>query len=146
MFFRKAPFFSKEQKDSLVAAIRAAEHLTSGEIRVHVESTCDDDPYDRAIKVFEKLKMNQTKQRNGVLLYLAHADKKMAIIGDTGIHAIVPLNFWDKTKEEMKAHFANGEYLIGLTYGIEQTGILLKAHFPYQANDKNELSDEISEG
>jgi len=93
--------FSPEQKAQIVAAIKEAETQTSGEIQVHIESRCKGSVLDRAAQVFETLKMYQTKDRNGVLVYLAAEDHKFAILGDAGINAVVPANFWESTKDLM---------------------------------------------
>lgn len=139
-------FLTKEQSDKIVAAIKQAELNTSGEIRVHLEGKCAIDVLDRATYWFEKLKMHKTEQRNGVLFYLAYTDKKFAILGDAGINSKVPSNFWDTIKSEMEARFREGDFVNGLVNGILACGEQLKSHFPYQSDDVNELSDEISYG
>lgn len=140
-------FFNEKQRKAIVAAITDAEAMTSGEIRLHVEAKCKkENVLDRAAEVFFQLKMNETKDANGVLIYLAHEDKKFAIIGDKGIDAVVPANFWEGTKEVMSLHFQKGEFYEGIVFAIQETGSHLKQYFPLQSNDKNELSNEISEG
>jgi uncharacterized membrane protein len=139
--------FSKSDKEIIVNAIKAAERETSGEIQVHIESRCKGEVLDRAAEVFETLKMHQTAERNGVLFYLAVEDHLFAILGDTGINQKVPEGFWEKIKQEMTFHFKNGDFVKGLTNGIEMSGQQLKSHFPYdEGSDANELSDEISFG
>ena len=101
---------------------------------------------DRAAWWFEKLEMQKTEQRNGVLFYLAVKDQKFAILGDAGINALTPEDFWDTIKEKMMASFKEGAFAIGLKEGILMAGEALKSHFPYQDDDVNELSDEISFG
>ena len=146
MIFKKH-FFNEEERKKIVQAITDAEAMTSGEIRLHIEAKCKkENVLDRATEVFFQLKMNETKEENGVLVYLAHADKKFAIIGDKGINEVVPANFWDGTKEVMSGHFKQGEFLQGILFVIEETGSHLKQYFPLQAGDKNELTNEISEG
>lgn len=139
-------FFNKEQKAEIKKAILMAELDTSGEIKVHIENNCDEAVLDRAAYWFEKLKMNNTELRNGVLFYLAVKSKRFAIIGDAGINEKVPENFWDDVKEEMAGYFAKGEFTQGLSSGIQQAGSHLKKFFPRHSNDINELSDEISFG
>jgi len=142
-----AKLFSPEQKAQIVAAIKAAETQTSGEIQVHIESRCKGSVLDRAAQVFETLKMYQTKERNGVLVYLAVEDHKFAILGDAGINALVPANFWESTKDLMADFFRQGKFCEGLIEGIHHAGEQLKAHFPFDSqNDQNELSDEVSFG
>jgi uncharacterized membrane protein len=89
--------------------------------------------------------MNETVHKNGVLIYLAYEDKKLAIIGDKGIDEVVPANFWDGIKEVMSGHFKQNEFLEGIIFAIQETGSHLKQYFPVQSDDKNELSNEISE-
>ncbi|GAB2573658.1 TPM domain-containing protein [Spirosoma areae] len=138
------PFTPNEQQ-RIVEAIRQAEKATSGEIRVHVEPHCANaDPVERAIDVFARLGMHQTQEQNGVLFYLAHADRKFAVIGDKGIDAKVPANFWESTKDLLRSHFKDGQYAEGLSRGIERAGEQLKQYFPYASEDKNELADDIS--
>lgn len=139
-------FFSKQQKAEIVAAIQAAEKDTSGEIRLHIESSCKGDALERTVKLFEKLKMHATHLRNGVLIYLAVKDKKFAIFGDEGINEVVPDDFWEDVKEEMAGHFKKGDFAAGISMGIRRVGEKLKEYFPYQDDDVNELSDDISIG
>lgn len=139
-------FLSKEQKTRVENAIREAEHNTSGEIRVHIETEIKGEVLDRAAYLFEHLGMHKTEQRNGVLFYLATKNRKFAILGDAGINAKVPANFWDAIKEKMAAAFSEGQFAEGLAQGILSAGEQLKTHFPFQKNDVNELSDEISFG
>lgn len=143
--FERSPF-TKEQETRIIAAIKEAELNTSGEVRIHVEKHCKGDAYEQAVQVFEKLGMTATELRNGVLIYLAISDHKFAIIGDQGINEKVPENFWETTKDLMKGHFAQGNLVEGVVEGITDAGMQLKKYFPYQTDDKNELSDEISYG
>ena len=139
--------FSSADKKAIVDAIKSAEVATSGEIQVHIESRCKGDVIDRAVDVFDKLKMYQTKDRNGVLFYLAVEDKKFAILGDSGINKVVPENFWEQIKEQMTIQFKAGKFTEGLIEGIKSAGNQLGTHFPYQGDsDINELPDEISFG
>lgn len=139
-------FFTSEEQNSIVEAIKKAELNTSGEIRLHVENRCKGDVLDRAANLFSDLKMHQTQLRNGVLIYLAVEDRRFAILGDIGINQKVPDNFWDSTKSLMLEHFKKGQFALGVSKGIESAGQELKEHFPYQKDDINELSDEISFG
>jgi uncharacterized membrane protein len=139
-------FITEADKKSIVDAIKEAELNTSGEIRVHIESSCKGDVLDRAAHLFKKLQMHKTEQRNGVLFYLAYKDRKFAILGDGGINRKVPENFWDMIKEKMTVKFKEGKFAEGLAEGIKESGEQLKTHFSYQSDDVNELSDEISFG
>lgn len=137
-------FFTVEQQTSIVNAIAEAEKNTSGEIRVHLENKCSADVLDRAAQVFAKLHMHKTKERNGVLFYLATEDHKFAILGDAGVNAKTGPDFWDTIKAGMAEDFSKGNFTEGLVNGIIKAGEQLKVHFPYQSDDVNELPNEIS--
>lgn len=139
-------FFSKEQKEQIIRAIQEAEKETSGEIRLHLDSKCKGDALERAMVVFQKLKMQETQLRNGTLIYLAVNDRKFAIYGDTGINEAVPDNFWQDVKDDMRNYFKDDKFAAGIISGIEQVGQKLKDFFPYQSDDINELPDDISIG
>ncbi len=143
---KPADFLNSSEKSQITEAIKQAEKNTSGEVRVHLESHCKSDPLDRAVYIFEKIGMHKTKQRNGVLFYVAFADKKFAILGDVGINAVVPENFWDNIKEGLAHRFSKNDFAGGLSEAIQSAGKQLKKHFPYQTDDVNELSDDISFG
>jgi uncharacterized membrane protein len=138
--------FTPHQQKEIQDAIRMAEQKTSGEIRVHIDSKCYGNVLDRAAQVFAELNMHQTKLRNGVLFYLAWEDRKFAILGDAGIHAVVPDDFWDNIKIRMQLKFRAGQFKEGLCEGIQMAGEQLKEKFPIAEQDVNELSDKISFG
>jgi uncharacterized membrane protein len=139
-------FFSDEEKQCIIDAIKLAEKDTSGEIRIHIENNCKDDVLDRAAALFDKLNMQNTDLRNGVLFYIAVVDRKFAILGDAGINSVTPDNFWDSIKEAMLVKFTENKFADGIAHGIHLAGKALKEHFPYNSDDKNELSDDISFG
>ena len=139
-------FLTKEEEQEIISAIRVAEKNTSGEIRVHIEATSDKDPYERSLEVFHLLKMDNTKDANAVLIYVAVNDQKFVIYGDKGINKVVPKEFWNSTKDVMQSHFKNGNFKQGIVDGILKAGEELQAHFPWQIDDENELSNEISKG
>ncbi len=139
-------FFSNEEEEAIKTAIKNAELDTSGEIRVHIENKCPGDVMDRAAYLFKQLNMHKTQLRNGVLIYLAVKNRKFAIIGDQGINKVVPDDFWDGIKQTMLNHFRNEAFSKGLTEAVKQAGNALREHFPYQKDDVNELSDDISYG
>jgi uncharacterized membrane protein len=138
--------FKLAEKIKIVNAIKQAEKNTSGEVRVHIENYSKTDVLDRAADVFAMLKMHKTQLRNGVLFYLALKDQNFAVLGDAGINAVVPNNFWESIKEAMQEHFKKGDFAEGLSIGITMAGEKLKEHFPYQKDDVNELPDDISFG
>ena len=106
---------NKEENDLIVAAIHTAEQQTSGEIRVHIDKKCSTDPVKRAVQVFEKLGMHKTALRNGVLIYVSFSDRKLAIIGDQGIDAVVPADFWVSTKDQMIHCFKENQQKVDIS-------------------------------
>ena len=139
-------FLSKAEEEEIIEAIRIAELNTSGEIRVHIEKTAKTDAFNRALELFHYLKMDNTKEQNGVLIYIAVEDKTFVIYGDKGINDAVPKNFWDTTKDIMQTHFKAGRFKQGLVDGIIKAGEELEKHFPWKQGDVNELTNEISKG
>jgi uncharacterized membrane protein len=139
-------FLSKADELAVVKAIRLAEQKTSGEIRIHLEKTTNIETLERAKKVFFELKMNETQLQNGVLIYVAVDDKKIAICGDKGIDNVVSAEFWESTKNKIVDQFKAGDFKQGLIDGIIEAGIQLQKYFPSVADDKDELSNEISIG
>ena len=139
--------FTIAQQQEIIIAIKEAEKNTSGEIRLHIEKNCKEDVLDHAAFIFDELEMQKTALRNGVLIYLAVEDRKLAILGDAGINLKVPKGFWDEIKELMISNFKAGKFTEGLSQGIILAGEQLKKHYPHdKENDENELSDEISFG
>jgi uncharacterized membrane protein len=147
MFFIRHPrkFFTEDEQKKIVEEIRKAEEGTSGEIRVHLARHSGKDVLKKAQNIFYQLGMTRTQHRNGVLIYLATDHRKFAIVGDQGIHRVVPENYWDDVKEEMQKHFREGKFFAGLCRAIQQIGEKLQAHFPAGKAGRNELPDEISE-
>jgi uncharacterized membrane protein len=126
------------------AAIEAAERNTSAEIRVHLEEKCTEDVLDRASFIFEKLEMHKTAARNGVLIYVAFTDRKLAILGDVGIHSHVDSDTWEKIKNQMTHDFSGSHYSEGLCTAVAAVGNQLSQYFPYHKDDRNELSNSVS--
>ena len=135
---------NREEDQRVVEAIRQAERNTSGEIKVHIENRCKGNVEQRSLFIFDKLKLNETQLRNGVLIYLAIKDHKFAILGDKGINDVVEDGFWNDVKDLMLSHFKEGRFAEGLEQGIMRCGEKLKAYFPYQSDDINEIPDDIS--
>ncbi|MDT0645859.1 TPM domain-containing protein [Zunongwangia sp. F260] len=140
-------FLTKAEEEEIVEAIRTSEKNTSGEIRVHLEKSIGEmDIFDRAMEVFHMLKMDNTKQDNGVLIYVAVEDRNFVIYGDKGVNDVVPNDFWESTKDAIVAQFKQGKFKQGLIDGVLKAGDELQQHFPYKESDVNELSDKISKG
>ena len=139
-------FLTTEQEVEVIQAIREAEKNTSGEIRVHLENNTEKPTLERAKEVFLYLKMDVTKEKNGVLIYVGIVSKQIAIIGDTGIDKLVPSDFWEAELQLINDYFAVEKFEKGLVASIIKVGDKLKEFFPYQSDDTNELSDAISKG
>ena len=137
-------FLTSAQEQRVIEAIRLAEKQTSGEIRVHIESYTGEDIFKHAQEVFHLLKMDNTKEGNGVILYVAVNLKKFVIYGDTGINKLVGADFWNSTRDLIQQQFKQGKFDQGLINGIQEIGRVLKQYFPWDSNDENELPNEIS--
>ena len=144
--FRKKQLLDKDDQERIVAAIRAAEATTTGELRVFIESHCSYvDAMDMAIELFTKLGMQNTERRNAVIVYLAIDDRQFAVYGDEEIFkkAGGPV-FWESAASELKRLLKEGKITEGLVTCIKILGNALAKHFPYDpAIQKNELPDEI---
>ena len=150
MLFKRKPkaFLNIEQSKAVIQAIERAEQKTSGEIRVYIEQHCRFvNAVDRAVELFNTLGMHKTKQRNGVLIYLATTDKQLAVCGDEGIHARVGNTFWSSAVQKMIQNFSKSNYTESLVNIELQIGETLQQQFPYDKNiDQNELSNDIVYG
>ena len=139
-------FLSKKEEQEIIEAIREAERDTSGEIRVHLEDGTGTDPMERAKVLFHELKMDNTRDANGVLIYIAVRDHRFAICGDRELCKVVPEGFWDTTRDEIQKHFKEHHFKEGIIAGVLSAGEKLRAHFPWDPDAANELTDEISKG
>jgi uncharacterized membrane protein len=137
-------FFSGKEKKQILAAVQAAEKNTSGEIGVHLEYHAQEPVYGHAQKVFQRIGMTKTAGRNGVLIFLATGNKKFAVLGDVGINEKVPEGFWSDVVQIMQEHFKQDKFAEGISEAAVRIGEKLKAYFPCQTSDKNELPDGIS--
>ena len=144
-------FLSEEDFDAIVHAIVAAEAETSGEIRVHLDRRVPrrrgnkrGDAYRRAHEVFRHLGMHRTVHRHGVLIYLALEDRKLAIVGDEGIHGRVGDPYWARLRDLMVERLKAGAPRDAILAAIQNVGRALQEHFPRQPGDSNELSDQVS--
>jgi uncharacterized membrane protein len=143
--FKTKPFFTDSEKELIVDAIRNAELKTSGEVRVYIESK---NPLvsqlERAKEVFYDLKMDKTKDRNAVLIYLAVKHKEVAIFADEGIYSLCGTKFWNDEVKKMISDFEKTNIVKGIKECVTDIGNTLKEKFPYnEVHDKNELPDEI---
>jgi uncharacterized membrane protein len=141
-----ATFFTADERATIQSAIASAEDRTSGEIRVHLEQRTPGEPLLAAQLLFDTLGMTRTEARNGVLVYISVEDHKFAILGDEGIHRVVPEGFWDEAIAGMKARFQENCCAQGVIEAVQAVGEKLHRFFPVQRGDRDELPDEISYG
>lgn len=138
-------FFSSKEEKRIVNAIQDAEKKSSGEIRVHIDEEKVEHIKDRAVYLFDTLGMKETRERNGILIYLHPNQKNFLVMGDEGIHKVVGQDFWERISAIMKTHFVNEQFAQGVIEAVQLIGHELKEHFPYDEDtDENELDDEIS--
>ena len=139
-------FLNAVDHDKIVAAISAAEERTSGEIRVFISRRNPRDVLKIANRWFKKLKMDQTPDRNGVLIFVAPRVHKFAVVGDSGIHAKCGEAFWIQVVEMMQSHFKSEKYTDALVSGIGRLGEMLAEHFPIASGARiNHLPDSVVE-
>ena len=143
---RTSAFLKALDNERIVAAIRAAEARSRGEIRVHVTGHPDVEVEAAARKQFEKLEMTKTELRNGVLIYVAPRSQRFAVIGDKGIHECCGPEFWRKIAAVMEDDFRAGKYTEGILDGVVAAGDALALHFPRPEGhvDENELADDVT--
>ena len=144
-FFKKKNFFTAEEQQLIIEAIQNAERMTSGEVRVFVESKCSYmDAIDRAAELFFQLEMQKTDDRNAVLLYVAMKDRQLAVFGDEGIHEKVGNEYWNNAVQKMISNFNRENYAAGISEVVKDIGAALTKNFPFNNDtDKNELPDDI---
>ena len=140
----KSDFFSAKEQEEIKEAIRHAEKKTSGEIRIFIDHHEDVlGPLEKAEIVFYHLKMEAPVHRNAVLIYIALKNKTFALYGDQGIHERVGSSYWNRLCDDLGKHFREDYMRDGLIQCINELGIALSEHFPYECDDKNELPEDI---
>ena len=129
-------------------AIKAAEAAHSGQVRFVVEGALDGAPLfrdqparERALDLFSQLRVWDTADNNGVLIYLLLADRDVEIVADRGIDAKVGAAGWEAICKAMEAEFRAGNFEAGVIRGIEAVSRQLATHFPRQGGGSNELPD-----
>ena len=142
---KKKNFFTAEEQQLIIESIRNAERMTSGEVRVFVESKCSYmDAIDRAAELFFQLEMQKTNDRNAVLVYVAMKDRQLAVFGDEGIHNKVGNEYWSTEVKKMISNFNRENYAAGIAEVVKDIGVALTKNFPFNNDtDKNELPDDI---
>ena len=141
---RQKEFLAALDRQQIVEAIGTAERMTSREIRVHIQPKAHGEIRHVAERTFERLGMTKTKERNGVLLFIACEEQRFVILGDSGIDARVPAGFWDEIASKLHDRFQQGDYTAGIVDAIHSAGEELKAYFPRAHDDANELANEIN--
>ena len=141
-FFQKKQFLTRDEEKRVMKSIKHAETESSGEVRVYIESRCHKLTNERTVEIFRKLKMQNTHERNGVLIYIALDEKKFAIFGDEGIHHKLGFSFWTAEAATLKSFLTEGRMVEGICQVVEDIGQTLKTHFPHPPDDKNELPDK----
>ena len=143
---RTREFLSKVDHDLIVRAIRDSESKTSGEIRVLIQrGKLNTDPLLAAQKKFHRLGMHKTRERNGVLIFVAPRAHKFAVVGDAAIHEKCGVEFWQQTVERMRTHFQIEKFSAALIEAVQDVGSALERHFPRSSTDKNELPNDVIE-
>ncbi len=132
----------------IVAAIREAEGRSRGEIRVHVAEREVADPRTEAALVFDRLRMADTAERNGVLLFVAPASQSITLLGDRAVHERCGEAFWTAIVEQVRDEFRAGRFTDGIVAAVRAVADELARHFPRQPGqeDVNELPDTVSHG
>ena len=146
--WRLRRIFTPKVLARIEAAIKASEAAHSGEIRFVVEGALDGAPLfrnqparERALDIFSQLRMWDTEQNNGVLIYLLLADRDFEIVADRGIDAKIGHAGWERICAEMEREFRAGDFERGVIRGIEAVSRLMAQYFPAQAGGRNELPD-----
>jgi uncharacterized membrane protein len=137
-------FLGEADLDAVTVAIASAEAGTSAEIRVHLDARCPGEALARAALVFERLGMHRTAARHGVLIYVSIEDRKLAVLGDRGIHERVGQAYWDGLVESVLAHFRGERFRDGLVHAVGEVSAVLRRHFPRRPHDVNEQPDRVS--
>jgi len=136
-------FLTDAESAAVTTAVGEAERLSSAELKVVLARHCWGSLKAKARRLFKKLGLERTEQRNCVLILLVTANREFLIYGDEGIHAKVGQGFWDDVLGRMQEAFDRDEFGAGLAEGVRQIGEKLARYFPRQQNDIDEISNEI---
>jgi len=141
--------FPANELNNIEASIKASESKHSGEIRFAIESSLplkallrDEPMQERAIEVVSLLRVWDTENNNGILIYLLLADKKVEITADRNINKAVEQTEWDRICHQMEQAFKAKQFGQGITTGVEEISKLLELYFPSEKNDKDELPNK----
>ena len=138
------PFLSADFRVFAEQEIAQFEQQTSCEVRIHLETLNDADLLDRAAFVFDHLGMRKTQQRNAILIYIQITPSKLALLGDSGLH-FVSQETWETWTAQLSHSFKECSFESGIRQVLEMIVQEVKGNFPYQLDDINELSNQISQ-
>jgi uncharacterized membrane protein len=142
---KQKEFLAALDQPRVVKAIAEAERRTSGEIRLHIQPKVLGGPIRSvAERTFERLGMTKTDLRNGVLLFVASEERQFVILGDKGIDEKVPDGFWDDVAARLGNQFRDGQFTDGIVEAVDSIGRHLQHYFPRAADDRDELSNDVS--
>jgi uncharacterized membrane protein len=136
-------FLSHEEEEVVAAAIREAEERTSGEIRVAVVSRRVWRIRHHAWRLFHRLGMDRTRDRNAVLIAVFVKRRRFMVIGDEGIHRRMSAAWWQTTADAMSASLRDGQSLEAVCDAVRRIGNALREHWPLRADNPDELSDRV---
>jgi len=140
--------FPRSALKAIESAIARQEQRHRGELRFVVEGGLPLATFlagrtarERAIDLFSRLRIWDTEDNAGALIYLLLADRRVEIVADRGIHARVGAAAWDAICREMQSAFAAGRFEAGAIFGVEAISDLIATHFPPGGENPNELPD-----
>ena len=137
---------TQDELNQIEQSVSLAEMKTSGEIRVHIDSSCETDAYKRGLEIFQELEMHKTELRNGILIYIDFTHRKIAVIGDKGIHSKVNSEFWVAINNDLIKQFKTENFLNGILQGVKILGEKLEEYFPRNISNADELSNKVTIG
>ena len=141
-------FFDDDDFLMISEKIKEMEKITSGEIRVALKESV---PYfkrkkdikELAREEFHNLKMDETRDKTGILIFILLASRRFFIAADSGINSKVKQETWDKIRDEMESQFKLGHFVEGIVSAIDGVGNVLSDYFPIKSDDTNELSNKV---
>ena len=141
--------FPKALLERIGQAVTASEKTHGGELRFAVEGGLElgalmrgQSPRSRALELFSRLRVWDTEQNCGVLIYVQLVDRKLEIVADRGVSALVPTEEWRAICVRMERAFGRGQFEAGSLAALEEVTRLLQAHFPVRGSRPNELPDQ----
>lgn len=141
-------YFNKKDLARITQACTEAEKTTSGELRVSIlrkrdKKQTDLSVKDLALQEFYNLKMDETRDKTGILLFILLNERKFQILADEGINEKVSPDTWQAQAEVFTDFFKKKKYTDGVITVLQNMGKILTEYFPIKDDDTNELSDEV---